>query len=309
MEARGKWGEERAYFKSFQAVRKLCRIDVDDNLRFAHYSARMWLDFIKMSGAGNDFILFDHRGGQVTLSPGLAARLCDRHRGIGADGIIGLVACVSGKADWAWRFFNSDGSAADMCGNGARCFARYVQRVTGVRGAFTFETAAGVIGARFQGEQVTVDLTRPHSLVLRARLSLSTGPEEVHSLNTGVPHAVLHVPDADRAMVVTIGPELRHHPHFGPRGTNVNFVQVLSPGSIRVRTFERGVEGETLACGTGVTASALVTSALHGFGSPVRVRVQSGDELEVGFAKAADGFSQVTLTGPAEFVFEGRMEI
>src|SRR5262249_6146461 len=153
---------------------------------------------------------------------------------------------VSGKADWAWRFFNSDGSCGEMCGNGARCFARFVQQRTGRHSNFTFETEAGIITARFQPEGVMVDLTKPVELHLEEKLALSTGKVIVHCLNTGVPHAVLFVPDADKAMVQELGPEIRRHPRFAPKGTNVNFVQVLGPGRIRVRTFERGVEGETL---------------------------------------------------------------
>src|SRR3989440_10584435 len=133
------------------------------------------------------------------------------------------------------------------------------------------------------------------------------GSQTIHSLNTGVPHAVLYVPDADKAMVMQLGPEIRRHTHFAPRGTNVNFVQVIGPNHIRVRTFERGVEGETLACGTGVTASALVSSRVHKFGSPVEVQVQGGDQLEVSFAEHNGGFSDVRLSGPAEFVFDGRI--
>jgi diaminopimelate epimerase len=144
---------------------------------------------------------------------------------------------------------------------------------------------------------------------LNEKIPLSTGPEVVHSLNTGVPHAVLFVPDADKAMVMTLGPEIRRHAHFAPRGTNVNFVQLLGPNHVRVRTFERGVEGETLACGTGVTASALVASRVHQFQSPVKVQVQGGDQLEVSFTSPNGGFADVRLSGPAEFVFEGRMEM
>ena len=135
------------------------------------------------------------------------------------------------------------------------------------------------------------------------------GTETIHSINTGVPHAVLFVPDADHAMVRQLGPEIRRHPHFGPKGTNVNFVQLLGPNRIRVRTFERGVEGETLACGTGVTASALIAARVHGFTSPVRVQVQGGDQLESAFKEQGGAFTDVRLSGPAEFVFEGRIEI
>jgi diaminopimelate epimerase len=228
---------------------------------------------------------------------------------VGADGLFLLVPSASGKADWAWDFHNSDGSTGEMCGNGARCFARFVQKLTGVNGSFTIETEAGVITAGFQGERVTVSLTRPADLRLNQQVALAGGVQTLHSLSTGVPHAVLFVPDADRAMVLQLGPEIRRHPHFAPKGANVNFVQLLGPSHIRVRTFERGVEGETLACGTGVTASALIAARLHGFSSPVKVRVQGGDQLEVSFREDHGEFAEVRLTGPAEFVFEGRIEI
>jgi diaminopimelate epimerase len=269
----------------------------------------MVLEFTKMNGAGNDFVLIDNRAQTVKLTRAQIVRLCDRHRGVGADGVILLLPSKSGKADWAWRFFNSDGSVGEMCGNGARCFARFVQRRTGLNRDFAFETEAGVISARFQGRDVTVSLTPPTGLRLNEQLKLSTGGQTVHSLNTGVPHAVLFVPDADKAMIQQLGPEIRRHPHFAPKGTNVNFVQVLARDHIRVRTYERGVEGETLACGTGVTASALISARVHRFGSPVQVQVQGGDRLEVSFKETKGGFANVCLTGPAEFVFEGHIEL
>lgn len=269
----------------------------------------MVLEFTKMNGAGNDFVLIDDRAQKLKITREQVVHLCDRHRGVGADGLMILTPCASGRADWAWEFYNSDGSVGEMCGNGARCFARFVGRRTGKDKDFTFETGAGIIAARFQGERVTVSLTQPRDLHLNEAVPLTTGQETIHSLNTGVPHAVLFVPDADRAMVNQLGPEIRRHPHFGPKGTNVNFVQLLGPGHIRVRTFERGVEGETLACGTGVTAAALVSSRVHQFHSPVKVQVQGGDQLEVSFAEKNGGFADVKLSGPAEFVFEGRIEV
>ncbi len=269
----------------------------------------MVIEFTKMNGAGNDFILVDNREGKWRWSARDIVRLCDRHRGVGADGLIALIPSASGKADWAWQFYNSDGSEGEMCGNGARCFARFAQRRAGAGTTFTFETGAGVITANIHGERVTVNLTPPKDLRLNDQVALKAGPQVIHSINTGVPHAVLFVPDADKAMVTEWGPEIRRHAHFGPRGTNVNFVQVLGPNRIRVRTFERGVEGETLACGTGVTASALVAAAVHRFQSPVPVQVQGGDQLEVSFKRAGNGFSEVRLSGPADFVFEGRTEI
>ena len=267
--------------------------------------AAMLLEFTKMNGAGNDFILFDNRDRKISLTTEQIVHLCHRQRGIGADGIMGLVPCDSGKADWSWQFHNSDGSTAEMCGNGARCFARYLQKLTGATGDLTFETAAGVIRARFNVDRVTVSLTKPHGLRLNEAVALQQGPTEIHSLNTGVPHAVVYVDDADKAMVAGVGAEVRHHAHFQPRGTNVNFVQVKGPNFIRVRTYERGVEGETLACGTGVTAAALISARLRGFTPPVKVQVQGGDLLEVSFREENGEFTDVALTGPADFAFTG----
>ena len=269
----------------------------------------MIVRFTKMNGAGNDFVLVDNQRGEIKLHPDQIVRICHRQRGVGADGLMLLVPGREGKADWAWDFYNSDGSSAEMCGNGARCFARYIQKKTGANGRTSFETIAGVITATFESDRVRVNLTDPKDLRLNEKIDLSTGQTAVHSLNTGVPHAVIFVPDADKAMVQNIGPEARFHKHFAPRGTNVNFVQVLGPGQIRVRTYERGVEGETLACGTGVTASAIIAAKLHAFKSPVIVKVQGGDTLEVSFREENGAFNGVHLTGPADFVFDGEIEV
>lgn len=269
----------------------------------------MNLVFTKMNGAGNDFILIDNRDGKIRLTTEQIVRLCHRQRGVGADGLFLLVPARGGKADWAWDFYNNDGSTADMCGNGARCFGRFIQKVTGAKERTSFETGAGVIQAVFDGELVTVNLTEPKDLRLAEAVGLTSGAAQIHSLNTGVPHAVMFVPDADKAMVQSLGSEIRYHKHFSPKGTNVNFVQLRGPNSIRVRTYERGVEGETLACGTGVTASALISAQLHNFTSPVQVQVQGGDLLEVRFDRNDTTFKNVSLKGPADFVFEGHIQI
>ena len=269
----------------------------------------MVLEFAKMNGAGNDFVMMDNRLQKIRLTREQIVGLCDRHRGVGADGVLLLIPCASGRADWAWEFYNSDGSEGEMCGNGARCFARFVQRCAGVQGGFTFETGAGVIRAEFHGDRVTVNLTDPKDLRLNEQVRLSTGAQTIHSVNTGVPHAVLYVPDTDPVEVEALGREIRRHPHFAPRGTNVNFVQVLGPGEIRIRTYERGVEGETLACGTGVSAAALIASRVNHFSSPVRIQVRGGEQLEVSFVEKDGKFSDVRLTGPAAFAFEGRVEV
>ena len=161
----------------------------------------MQVEFTKMNGAGNDFILMDGRAGKLKLARRQIARICDRHAGAGADGLIVLRPCPSGRADWAWDFYNSDGRGAEMCGNGARCFARFVQRLTGAKNNITFETRAGIITAGFRGKGVTVSLTPPRNLRLNQTLALRGGNTAIHSVDTGVPHAVMFVPDADQAMV------------------------------------------------------------------------------------------------------------
>lgn len=262
-----------------------------------------------MNGAGNDFVMIDNRSQQLSLSQKQIAWICDRHRGVGADGLL-LVEPESQKlADFRMRYYNSDGGEAEMCGNGARCFARFVQKIGGCKEQVSFQTLAGVIRATMDDARVTINLSDPKNLRLKEKVTLSTGEVEVHSLNTGVPHAVVFISNADEAKVEALGSEIRYHQHFKPSGTNVNFVQLLGGSHIRVRTYERGVEAETLACGTGVTASALIAHALHKLQSPIAVQVQGGDTLEVSFAFQKDVFTHVFLKGPADFTFEGNISL
>jgi len=266
------------------------------------------LNFVKMNGAGNDFVMIDNRGGALALSGKVIARLCDRHRGVGADGLIAVEGAENG-ADFRMRYYNADGGEAEMCGNGARCFARFASRLTGTADAISFETLAGVVTARLLGEDVQLRMSAPRDLVLGTTLQAAGQELTVHSVNTGVPHAIVVVEDLGRVDVLSIGATVRGHDLFLPRGTNANFVQVLAPQKLAIRTYERGVEGETLACGTGVCAAALVHHALTGAAAPIAVRVRGGDTLEVGFERVDDGFTNVTLTGPADFVFEGQVPL
>jgi len=264
----------------------------------------MQLTFMKMSGAGNDFVVADNRSGQFRADPSAVARICDRRFGVGADGL--LLVEPSKTADFFMRYYNADGSEAEMCGNGARCIARfYSDRCGNGKRDLRFETRAGLIGAVVDGDRVRVTLSAPRDLRLRQTLQLSSGPREYQFINTGVPHAVFFTDDADREMVQNVGAEVRHHQDFAPRGTNVDWVQSLGGRSIRVRTYERGVEGETLACGTGVVASAIVAHVVRGTALPVVVTVQSGRVLEVDFQRTGEEFRDVTLTGLAEYSFEG----
>ena len=266
------------------------------------------LTFTKMNGAGNDFVMIDNRDLRHDLDKAAIARLCDRHRGVGGDGLI-AVEPAEGGADFRMRYYNSDGGEAEMCGNGARCFARYASRIAGKTGEVRFETMAGVISAQLLGEQVRLEMSAPHGLMLDQELMVNGTPMLVHFLNTGVPHAVAIVEDADDVDVLATGSALRHHAHFAPKGANANFVEELDPQTIRVRTYERGVEGETLACGTGVVASALIFHRTTGAASPVSVWVKGGDRLEVSWERDGDTFRDVTLTGPADFVFDGAVSL
>jgi len=266
------------------------------------------LRFTKMNGAGNDFILIDNRAGEIDLNRSQIARLCDRHRGIGADGIL-LLENPSDHADFRMRYFNADGGEAEMCGNGARCFARFAKTVAGAEGKISFETPAGVISAELAGDLVTLQMTEPTDLRLNVMLRIGGKKSIVHFINSGVPHVVVPVAQVDDVDVRREGKVIRYHEAFSPKGTNVNFIEKRRADKISVRTYERGVEDETLACGTGVVASALVFAATEHTKGPISVIARGGDELRVAFEKIDEEFRNVSLTGPAEFVFEGMIEL
>ena len=267
----------------------------------------MTLQFPKMNGAGNDFVVIDNRDLSQNLTKEQIAHLCDRHRGIGADGML-VVEPAENGADVKFRYYNADGGEAEMCGNGARCFGRYTARLLGDdRTTLTFETIAGILTAELIGDEVRIAMSEPFDLEMNSPVS-SVAP--VHNLNTGVPHAVVFVDKLNELDIVSAGSAIRYHQHYQPDGTNANFVGVLAADHLSVRTYERGVENETLACGTGITACALIHHLLTGARSPVRIDVQGGDTLSVGFETGPDQtFTNVTLTGPADFVFDGQMTI
>lgn len=271
----------------------------------------MLLHFYKMNGAGNDFVVVDNRDGELTevLDRETIAGLCDRHRGIGADGLLAVETARQG-ADFRFRYYNADGGEAEMCGNGARCFGRFAAHLGEEPvGQVSFETIAGTLTAEMVDEHVRIAMSDPTDLRLDTGVVVPEVGAPVRFINTGVPHAVAWL-DGPRELtnlnVVGAGRAIRHDPAFAPAGTNANFAAVLEPGHIMIRTYERGVEDETLACGTGMVACALLHHLLTGAPSPVKVEVAGGDTLEIGFGKTPDGgFTQVTLTGPADFVFEG----
>jgi diaminopimelate epimerase len=275
----------------------------------------MLLKFFKMNGAGNDFIIVDNRDLSLTkeLDADTIAALCDRHRGIGADGLLAVEPAQKG-ADFRFRYYNADGGEAEMCGNGARCFGRFTAHLGEIiLKKVTFETIAGTLAAEMVGDDVRIAMSEPKDLQLNTDATLPGVDSALHFVNTGVPHVVTFLESAealDNFDVFNHGAAIRHHSAFAPAGTNANFAAVLAPDHISIRTYERGVEDETLACGTGMVASALVHHLLTGAPSPIKVDVEGGDTLEIGFEKTGDqSFANVTLSGPADFVFEGEIEI
>jgi diaminopimelate epimerase len=266
------------------------------------------LRFTKMHGAGNDFVLLDNRSGDVQLTPEDITRICDRHHGIGADGVLLLEKAENG-ADFRMRYYNRDGGEVEMCGNGARCFARFAQRVAGSKNELSFETPAGVIGAKLAGELVSLQMSEPTDMRLALEITAEGEHVRGHFINTGVPHVVVPVGNIEKIDVQKIGAAIRRHELFSPRGANVNFSEKRGRRRIAIRTYERGVEDETLACGTGVVASALIFAATEIVDGPIGVLVRGGSELTVGFKTNGKQFTNVTLTGPADFVFEGTIEL
>ena len=262
--------------------------------------------FWKMSGSGNDYILIDNRRGSVGADAGaeLARRLCARGFSVGADGLILIER--SREADFAWRFFNADGSEAAMCGNGGRCAARFAFLKGIAPARMRFMTGAGLISAEVKGDRVKLQLPLPTGY--RERVAAAVGGRRVDPsfLVVGVPHAVVQAPSLGQVPVAEWGRSLRHDPAFGPAGTNVNFYRVEGPRRLSVRTYERGVEAETMACGTGSVATALVAAAAGLVKSPVTVTTSGGEELVVHFRRRGGEYGEVFLEGRADEVYEGK---
>jgi diaminopimelate epimerase len=265
------------------------------------------IEFWKMNGSGNDFILIDNRDGKISDKDmsALVKGVCRRRESIGADGVIFIIKSM--KYDFAWRFFNADGGEAEMCGNGSRCAARFAS-LNGIAGAsMTFETLAGPISAEVTGRIVKVLMPVPSGLRKDIKLPLKSGGVSADFINTGVPHAVVYVKDLDHHPVFEEGREIRYHSAFAPAGTNANFVRVVDPNYIEVRTYERGVEDETLACGTGSIAAALTANARGLTSSPVTIKTRGGEELKIYFEKNNDLFTRVWLEGGTAIACKGRL--
>ena len=266
--------------------------------------------FWKLEGAGNDFLGLDGRAGDFKLKRQQIADLCDRRRGVGADGVLVVEKPKVRGADFRMRYYNSDGGEAEMCGNGARCFALLARAVSGRKGnELRVQTQAGLLTLRMSGREVQVSMTEPTKLRLGKKVVVAGRKVVVDFLNTGVPHAVLFVRSVRSIDVAKQGRAIRYHSAFAPSGTNVNFVEIGRGNRIHVRTYERGVEGETLACGTGVVAASILSNLRRGLRSPILVTTRGGDNVRVGFSMENGHARKVTLQGPARIVYRGVLHV
>ncbi|MBM3213716.1 diaminopimelate epimerase [Candidatus Poribacteria bacterium] len=263
---------------------------------------------MKLSGAGNDFVIIDNRQGTVQADARFVERVCARRLSVGADGLL-LVENPSdpAQADFRMRYFNADGGEAETCGNGARCISRFAH-VNGIAGEnMRFETLAGVYESEIRGERVRVQMSDPKDMRLDFPLALRGGEFKVSFANTGVPHVVFFCESVDDVDVVGLGRQTRYHADFAPAGTNANFVTVTGRNSMRIRTYERGVEDETLACGTGSIAAAILGGARGVVQSPVTLRTQGGFDLTVSFELVGESAQSIHLEGDARIVYVGEL--
>ncbi|MBN1365102.1 MAG: diaminopimelate epimerase [Syntrophaceae bacterium] len=265
------------------------------------------IEFYKMSGSGNDFIIIDNM--DLSLDAGdlseLAGKICQRKFSVGADGLV--IIEPSETADFKWRFFNSDGSIAEMCGNAARCVARLAYMKGIAPKEMSWETIAGIISAEVNDDVVKAKLTAPSPIESEIKIEVDGQKFIMDRVDTGVPHAVVFVDDLENHDVVNYGRKIRFHEYFAPRGTNADFVQVIDRNKIKVRTYERGVEDETLACGTGIVAAAITAAQRDLVESPVDVLVQSGETLRVYFENKDGLWRDIYLEGTVKMVYQGSL--
>lgn len=262
------------------------------------------LHFYKLSGSGNDFIIINNLDGKYNFDffKNIVTKVTSRNNGVGADGLI--VLNKDNEVDFRWDFFNSDGSIAEMCGNGARCAGRVFSIITGKKD-IVFKTIAGLIDAAVSGNIVKVRLSDPTGYIDKVEIDVDGKLFKGSFINTGVPHFVIEIDDIENFPVKDIGNKIRFHSYFSPKGTNVNFIKYLGDETIKVRTYERGVEDETLACGTGACASALVIGKKGWVKNKANIITSGGERLTVYFNIDGNNFSKVYLEGAVKFICEG----
>lgn len=266
------------------------------------------IHFYKIQASGNDFVVMDHRKKSLSNLKAFAAKVCPVHTGIGADGV--LVIESSKKADFKARIFNSDGSEAEACGNGFRCVGRFAHDILKFPAKMKFESISGLITAEVKKKKVRVQLIQPRVLEENGGVSVCGEDFDYDFFNTGVPHVVTFLDRLEKVNVFEWGRAIRNHKKFAPAGTNVNFVKHRGGSRISVRTYERGVEDETQACGTGSTASALAAILKFNVKSPVEVLTRGGEVLKVSFEfDSAGNPLKAFLEGGASIVYEGKINL
>ncbi|MFH1784073.1 MAG: diaminopimelate epimerase [bacterium] len=265
--------------------------------------------FSKMSGSNNDFIIVDNTKGRILRRSAFAKQVCQRRLSVGADGLILIER--SRRADFRMRIFNPDGSEAEMCGNGARCAALFASKlVCSGRKNLTINTMAGILDARIMGaDRVKLRMSDPMDIKKSFEISGGKKKYKLSFANTGVPHAVIFVGDINKVDVCKIGKAIRYHSYFSPKGTNVNFVQVKDKDSIYIRTYERGVEDETLACGTGSVASAVISWLEKGLLGRVNVYTRGGSILTIHIENDGKRIHRVYLEGDVKQIYDGTLTI
>lgn len=273
----------------------------------------MRIEFTKMTGAGNDFVVIDNRRKRIKDGSKASKKLCDRRWGIGADGL--LLLEKSRRASYRMMYYNADGSYGGMCGNGGRCIAWFAfsNRIAGK--THEFEALDYVYAAKIENKEVILSMKDPRNIRIGEEITIDSGKLVINSIDTGSPHAVIAVSELpgnvtlSNVDVLGMGHRLHHDPRFSPEGTNVNFIERSGGNSVRIRTYERGVEDETLACGTGSIASAIVASRLWNLRSPVEVIPKSNMPLTIAFNDKDGAVSEVYLAGPASVVFSGTIDL
>jgi len=264
------------------------------------------IPFMKLSGAGNDFVIIDNRHRVIPANEvDFVMKVCARRVSVGADGL--LLVEDSDVADFKMRYFNSDGSEAETCGNGARCISKFAYVNDIASDKMRFETKAGIYEAEIIADNVRVSLSDPTDVRLNFPLHLEDGVHEVCFANSGVPHVVFFVENWENTDVFNLGRETRYHDDFKPAGTNANFVRVRDEHAMDIRTYERGVEDETLACGTGAIASAVVSALLGKVKPPVAMNTAGGYVLTIYFDIEDDKVTNVRLEGDARIIYSGEL--
>jgi len=268
----------------------------------------MKIKFTKMHGAGNDFVLIDDREGKVPWEDHfLMAALAGRRTGIGCEGVI--LVQQSDKADFRMRFLNPDGTEVELCGNGSRCAAAFAHAIGASGTALTIETMCGLVDAQLTKNGACVWMPEPTKK--NYGIELKIGDETIRGdfINTGVPHFVVQVPNISTVDVQGLGRAIRLHPAFAPDGTNVDFVTFRAPNRMTMRTYERGVEAESGACGTGAVACVVVAVETAQFTLPTKVKTPSGYDLTIDGDWRHRKCTGLTLSGPVKFVFSGEIDL